>query len=423
MKPVKEVTAMVIDNGLFVETAVCLARTYKKVYYCVLGWPNAFPKMQEAWIGRGLEEIEVVDDPWQVYDQIDLWIFPDIYYGPMQVWLESQGKKVWGSRMGEEMELYRDDMKVTMKKLGLEVQPYVVLKGTDALREHLKKHKNKWVKINKFRGTAETFYSKDYKEVEPKLDEMEYRLGAFKKVIEFIVEDDLPDRVEVGIDCYTIDGDFPTKTLSGIEVKDKGYVGIFLDYKKLPAVIIDFNEKLKDTLRDYGYRGFYSTELRVNEDKQAVMIDLCARQGSPPGELYQEFYLNLAEIIWGGANGEVVDPKPIAKYGAEILLHSSWADQNWQPVDFPEKNRRNIKLRNATKIEGRYYVIPQECGLPEIGAAIGYGDTLEAAIKMACEMAESVSGYYIESYPDCLNKAQEEIDKLDDFGVNYFKES
>jgi hypothetical protein len=181
-------------------------------------------------------------------------------------------------------------------------------------------------------------------------------------------------------------------------------------------------------IKEVDYSGFVycvtvpNGTLFVRRNGKPYWSGNCARQGSPPGELYQELYLNLAEIVWAGANGEVVDPKPIAKYGAELLIHSAWADKNWQPVDFPEKNRRFIKLRNATKIEGRYYIIPQECGLPEIGAAIGYGDTLEKAIEMAKEMAKSVTGYYIEAYPDAMDKAQDEIDKLEEFGINYFKE-
>jgi len=421
MKQVKDVVAMVIDNGIFVEIAVRLAREYKKVYYCVLGWPNSFPRMHEAWIGRGLENIEVVESPWPYFNQVDLWVFPDVYYGEMQVWLESQGKAVWGARMGEEMELYRDSMKNLMKSLGLPVQPWIKIKGINALREYLKSNNNKWVKINKWRGMMETFFSKDFKEVEPKLDELAYQLGAFKNIMEFIVEDDLPDLVEVGLDAYSIDGKFPSQMMSGIEVKDKGYIGIFKQYKDLPAVITDFDKALAPTLKQYGYRGFYSTELRVGGDKKPVMIDMCARAGSPPSELYQENYKNLAEIIWAGGNGILVDPVPVAKFGAEMLIHSSWADKNWQPVDFPPENRQFIKLRNAAMVDDRYYVIPQALGLPEIGAAVGYGDTLQAAIDMVKKVAKSVTGYFIDIFPDSLDEAKDEIAKSAKFGINYFE--
>lgn len=422
LKDKSEVTAICIDNGLFVELALRLSRDYKKVYYCVPGWTSGFPRMHEAWVGMGLDGITVVDDFWPVYDEIDLWFFPDVYFGGMQLYLEGQGKKVWGARMGEEMELNRDAMKKHMANLGLPVNPWRKIKGIDKLREYLKQHGKKWVKINKWRGMMESFFSKDYKSIEPKLDEVEYALGAFKHIMEFIVEDDLPDCVEVGIDAYTIDGKFPKKLLTGIEIKDKGFVGYFTDYAKLPDVITRFDETMSETLKNFGYRGFYSTELRIGKDHKPYMIDQCARAGSPPSELYQEIYTNLGDIIWQGANGKVIDPIPAAKYGAEILIHSSWADKNWQPIDFPEKYRNLIKLRNLVKIKGTYYVVPQDVGLPEIGAVIGMGETLEDAIKQAHEVAESVTGYYIQVFPESLDEATEQIDKIHSFGIDYFPE-
>jgi hypothetical protein len=322
--------------------------------------------------------------------------------------------------MGEEMELSREGMKMLMKEKGLPVGGYTQVQGVAALREHLKQHKNQHVKTNAMRGTFETFKSKDYKSVEPKLDEVEYNLGAFKHVINFVVEDDLPDKCELGTDGYTVDGKYPSVVLSGIEIKDLAYVGIFGEYAKLPEPLTRFNKTMVPVLKEYGYRGFFSTEVRIGKDHVPYMIDFCGRAASPPNELYQEFYLNLADIIWQGANGILVDPKPIAKYGAEVLIHSTWADKNWQPVEFPAEYRRNIKLRNATKINGRYYVIPQAVGLPEIGAIIGHGDTMESAIEMCQKIAETVDGYYINIPVDAFDKGREEIALTEKYGLKMF---
>lgn len=417
MKPVSEITAMVVDNGLFVELASRLGRTYKKVYYTV-PWISAFPKMNNAKIGEGLENFEVVDSMYGPhFDDIDLFVFPDVYFGPLQMHLLSLGKTVWGSRMGEELELYRADTKEYMRSVGLPVGNYKVITGTAALREHLKKNKRQYVKVDKYRGHFETFLSKDYQSVEPKLDEIECQLGAFKYITEFVVEEELADRVELGIDGYCVDGEFPTQLLSGIEVKDEAYVGIFKKYADIPKPVTEWERKMKPALKAYGYRGFISTEVRVGKDGLGYMIDCCARAGSPPSEVYQEFYLNLPEIIWNGANGILIDPKPAGKYAAEALIHSSWADKNWRPIDFPAKFRNNIKLRNAAKINGRYYVIPQSMGLPEIGAIVGFGNTLKEATDQVTEIAESVTGYYIDIHTSAFEKAQEEIDKSAKYGI------
>lgn len=422
MTDLRKKTVMVIDNGLFVSLGIRIAQDFGKVYYCCPSWVDAFPKMNKAMIGHGFEEIEVVEDiQGDHFDDIDLFVFPDVYFGHLQEWLESEGRLVWGARMGEELELARDSTKRLMKELGLPVGPWSKINGMDKLREFLQENKNQYVKVNKFRGILETFFSKDYRSVEPKLDEVEYQLGAFKETVDFIVEENLADKVEIGIDAYTVDGQFPSKLLAGIEVKDAGYVAMFNDYDKLPKELTDFDKALAPTLKAYGYRGFYSTEIRAGKDHIPYMIDFCSRAGSPPSELYQEFYKNISEIIWNGANGIVTDPVPEAKYGAELLIHSEWADKNFQPVDFPEDIRRFVKLRSATKIKGRYFVIPQAVGLPEIGATIGWGDTLKAAMQMAEDVASQVEGYYIKIPKESFEEAQGEIAKLEEFGIQLFK--
>jgi predicted RNase H-like HicB family nuclease len=421
MKDTSQVTAMVIDNGLFIDLALRLAKDFRKVYYHV-PWISAFPKMNNGMIGHGFEELEVVESIYDedVFDDIDVFIFPDVYFGHEQKYLVSLGKTVWGGRLGEELELSREGMKELLSELDLPVGPYQVVKGTAALRRYLKANEDQFVKINKWRGTFETFHAPNYRMVEPKLDEVEYNLGAFKSIVEFIVEGALNDKVEYGTDCWTIDGKYPTKLFSGIEVKDKGFIGCFTDYVKIPEPLTRFNEAIRPVLKKYGYRGFFSSEVRIGEDHEPYMIDFCARAPSPPNEVYQEIYSNLADVIWKGANGIVVDPVAEKKFGAEILIHSSWADKNWQPIDFPDKLRNRVKLRNATKIDGRYYVIPQSVGLPEIGAVIGLGNTLEEAVKEAKSVAKQVSGYYIEIPDNALDEAEEEIKKLAELDLAIF---
>lgn len=412
----KDKVALVYDNGLFVEIAKTLSKSFKKVYY-YMPWKNGFPKSNQYVVGEGIEGIERIHDFWDYVNKADIIIFPDIYDGDLQAELVKQNKLVWGSRRGEEMELYRDRMKRHMEKVGLYVTPYKVITGLDDLREYLKENDNVWVKQNITRGDFETFHSKNYQIIEPVLDELEHNLGRLKTIKKFIVEDALDDAVETGMDLYTIDGQFPSHTLTGIEVKDLGYVGKILPYSEISEKLTDFNTKMIPAFKAFGYRGFMSTEIRVSKNKPPYMVDFCARAGSPPNELYQLMYKNLAEIIWYGATGIMIDPITTKKYGVEALIHSSWADKNWQAVTFPAKYRDNIKLRNACRIDGLYYAVPQSVGLPEIGAVVAEGDTLEEAIEKVKQIAETVEGHYIEIKIESIDKACEQFKQLEEFGV------
>lgn len=413
----KDKVALVVDYGLFIEQAIAIAKDFKKVYYHNPSWKNAFPKSNAHIIGYGVKEIVVCHDMWDVYDEVDLWVFPDIYNGDLQLHLQNMGKRVWGSRKGEEGELSRQDMKEHLRELGLPVGNYEVITGMEALRKYLKSHKDVYVKQNCLRGDFETFFSPNYAFVMPKLDEIEVTLGAAKFIKEFIVEDALPDRAEIGYDGYSIDGKYPSRSLVAIEVKDAGAVGIAKDYKDLPKEVTEYNNAMAPTFKKWGYRGFVSSELRIGKDRKAYMIDACMRSASPPNELYQNMFSNLGEIFWYGAEGVVVDPVIDGKYGVEVMIHSAWADKNWQQVEFPPEYRKNIKLRNLAVINGQYYAVPQSVGLPEIGAIVASADTLEAAIKKVKDIAETVKGYYLEVKIDAIDTALEEFKKLESFGI------
>jgi hypothetical protein len=257
----------------------------------------------------------------------------------------------------------------------------------------------------------ETFHAKNFAQVEQQLDELEHNLGAKKKVMEFIVEQGINPAIEIGYDGYCIDGKFPMGALVGVEVKDKAYVCRTMRYRELPKQVRGVNDKLAPTLKKLGYRGFISTEIRCSEDGKAYLIDPCARCGSPPSELYQMMITNLADIIWEGAEGIIVEPEYAAKYGAQVMLLSDWADSNWQQVDFPESIREHVKLRNMTKIEGQYYVIPQWTGMPEIGAVVAMGDTQDEAISECKRIAEMVEGHSIEKPLDALEQARDDLNE------------
>jgi phosphoribosylamine-glycine ligase len=418
MKDTKDVTALCLDYGLFTETAARLGRDFKKVYYYV-PQEASYPQPYPAHVGYGIEGIELVDSPFGPwYKDVDVFIFTELGFSQLQTFLEAQGKCVWGARQAEELESNRAGMKRLLKKLGMPVNELHEVKGLDALREYLKYNKNQWVKINRWRGVGETFFAKEYKLVEAKLDEMRHKLGPLAKLMSFVCEENLPDRIEAAIDGFTVDGKYPKKILTGIEVKDKSFAGRVMDFDKIPDPITRFDKAIAPVLGRYGYRGFYGTEVRIGPDKKPYMIDFCARSGSPPGELWSEMYTNLGDIVWHGANGEIVDPVIKDEWGVQVFIESQWSDQNWQAIYFPEKYRRNIKLRNPCKVDGCYYIIPQNMGLTSFGTILGMGKTLEAATKQAKEIAENVEGDQIDITATEIDEAIDQLKKMKEFGMD-----
>ena len=235
--------------------------------------------------------------------------------------------------------------------------------------------------------------------------------------MDFVIEDPIDDAIELGMDAYIVDGKHPSKLLAGIEIKDQAYVGVFKPWSEFPEPLTRVSTALEPVMKGYGYRGSYSTEVRVTKEGKPYLIDMTCRLPSPPNELYQEFYTNLGEVVWNGANGELVDPEPVAKFGAQIRLRSDWARNEWQPVHGVTDR---VKLINPVVIDGQWYVIPQNYEITEIGSVVGWGDTLDAAIADARKQAESVSGYGIKASSWALDDAQAEVDKCEEYGLKMF---
>lgn len=277
----KEKTVCIYDHGLFLEFGITISKYFKKVYYFT-PWVSPFPKNSGVLIGEGLEDegLYRINNFWDYVDEVDLFIFPDCYNADIENHLESIGKRVWGSRSGDELELLRMEAKNHFKQLGIPVQPVREIQGLDKLRNYLKKNDNKYIKISTYRGCFETFHAPNYLLSEPILDDLETTLGASQSLVKFVVEDaiDGDDVVETGWDGVCIDGKYWQKSLFGYEQKDEGYFACVKELKDMSPIITDYLDKISDTLRKYKYRNFMSTEIRVGSDKVPYMTDACFSQ-------------------------------------------------------------------------------------------------------------------------------------------------
>jgi hypothetical protein len=410
-------TACVIDNGLFVSFARMLGKEFKKVYYYT-PWQGAFVQSKQLVIGEGFDEIERINNLFDRIDDIDLFIFTDLYHSDLQHFLESHGARVFGSRKGEEMELRRWDFKQYLKKVGLPVQHCEHFFGFEDLRSYLKKSKNKFVKTSFVRGDFETFRHDSYELSEPRLDDLEHYLGALKAEYEFIVEDEIPDAVEVGYDGFVVDGKFPDHAMQAVETKDAGMLGIVLPYDKLAAPVKLINEKLAPTFEGYHYRGFFCSEIRYTKKKESFLIDPCCRLGTPSNELLQELFDGWAETLWDGAEGKLTSPKQKAKFGCLAVIHSEYSVDNWQSLRYPKEIDQFVKLRFHTRVNDVDFIAPQVIGIPDLGCVVGTGSTLKEAIKQCETRAKQIKGFQVQVSLDSIDKGLEVVEKAKEFGLN-----
>jgi hypothetical protein len=411
MKPTREVVACVIDNGLFPHVAQGLSRGVAKTYYWT---PNetAFPKIEHGIVGDGLGDIEKVADFWKIKNEVDLFVFPDIGMGGLQDELESQGKAVWGHHGADELETNRGLFLDTLRRLEMDVPEYVTIRGLTNLIEYLAGQDDKYVKVSRWRGDIETFHWRDWEHDEYLLDFYAYKLGPAKEIITFYVLDPIDADVEDGIDTYCIDGRYPDVVLHGMELKDRAYLGAIQKMGDISEKVRGINEIFGPVLGRYGYRGAFSTEVRISEER-SYFIDPTCRFPSPPSQTMVEIFSNFPDIIWNGANGILIDPVPLAKFGVQILATVERDSHEWQVLDVVEPLRQWFKPCFGCEIGGRICLAPSP--IPTFaGWLVAIGDTIEetiSTIKERCELLPDDMHCDVACLAELLNVAQDAEDE------------
>lgn len=402
-------TILICDGGLFASWAERLAREYDRVLY-FRPWTKSFSHPNDYYIMQGYENVERIEHFWEHVDEADTVAFLDIHFPDWATHLREMGKPVWSAFYGEELELYRAETKQLLEQVGLPVNEYEVVHGMDELRQYLQEHEDQYVKIPKLRGLTETFHSQTYDLVKVKLDDIEHKLGGASSIQEFICEDAIKAVTESGYDGWCVDGQFPRTSVMGVEIKDCGSASQVKPYNLLPREVRMTNDKLASALGDYGYRGFWSTEIRVTKDS-FYPVDFTCRAASPCGENLQELFSNMGEVIEAGANGEIIEPKPVARYAAQAVMDSVFAEEHWLPIYIPEKIRPNVKLYNSCILDGQEFIVPTAVDMPQIGSIVATGNTLDEAIRKVQTYAKEIQGYQVDINVSALDKAKVELGK------------
>lgn len=406
---------------MYPHVAIKLADHFGKVLYFT-DWACAFPTIEPLLVGEGFDGVTRVKYFWKEASHADLFVFTDIYTADLQMELLRQGKRVWGPRWGEELEICRWRTNQLLPSLGLPQPKAALVEGIPALREHLKKHEDVFVKVSGLRGMMETNHCKNYALSENWLDKLEGQLSGVKNIVKFVVFEAIEDAVEVGGDLWSVDGGYPEIASFGIEIKDCCLVSCVREYKDFPEPLRQVLDAFSPTLQDYYYRGFLCPELRVTKDGP-FLIDWASRCGSPSSEALMEVFGNWPEIFWYGAEGKLIKPEKLANFSIEVVAHAGHASvEDWNVVQIDDEVRKWVKLHLWARIDGVDTIVPQEFPLKEFGAVVGIGNTLEEALAHVKKNCEGVKGDGIDFNLDKIDEGLKEITKGEEVGISFGEE-
>jgi hypothetical protein len=383
LKDISEVTALISDYGTFIDVALKMSEKCKKVYYCS-PIDDEYLDIKDCCIGDGLTDkkhrIERVDEfitP-EIIKEVDCFVFPDIGWGGSQRYLRDDCKKaVWGHMGLDSYEVYRTRFIKLLESLGMDIIPWKKIIGLTNLRIHLQKVERKWIKINRYRQNMETWFHRNYAESRDQLDKLAIEFGGLQERVIFVVQDEIECDGEIGYDGWCVMGEYPEASFMGFEKKNELYLGAKKLYKDLPEQVKYVNEKLSPLFKEAGYCDFMATEIRT-VGKKSYFIDPTWRMPGQTGDQLLETCTNLPEVIWAGANRELIKPVFESDFAIEATMHHT-GDTEWRTLSVPEEVERWTKLVHYC-IEGEIYLFPPGPN-DEVGVLLGVGNTIEKSIE------------------------------------------
>ncbi len=426
LKPLKDTVVGVVDFGLFSDYAAHIAKSVKKVYYHNPSWKNDFPSSRGVRIGSGLAaNMVVAKEFWDIKKECDWFWFPDVYLGDWQEELKSQGLAVCGAGKSEWLERNRERLIEWELEEQMDAPDAEVVVGIDVLEKVLQP--GDFVKINDYRADMETTRYYDYKTMKQWIEVERAYYGPWQNEQEFIIIKKI-DGKEIGYDGWSVNGNYPQVSMWGIEIKGVAYAGKAALYNSMPAAIRSTNAHLAKVFQAEKTKTMFSTEVRVDKRRRAYLTDPCMREGNPPNQSQQCLFSNMPDVLYGLANGTLINGKPTAKFVVQLQMWSNFVKENPTTVEFPDAVRPFIKLRNAAKINNQYVVVPSSSQYvhplldmrnPTLGAIVGVANSVQAAADQCRKHAEQVKAYELEIDLGALDKLNEEIGEFKEYGIQF----
>jgi len=422
VKETKDVIGCVFGHGL-AEIAIArrLAKGMKKVYIFT-EWQEGLSTINRAIIGDGFEDIERVDEIWDVKGDCDLFVFPDIQHSGLQLELEAQGKAVWGSRKADRYEWDRELFLATLADVGMQVPEHIVITGVTNLRMFLEDKEDYYLKISKYRGSMETCHWRNWKLDQGMLDSLAVRWGSVKEHMRVLCFPAIDTTLEIGGDTYCIDSQWPDRMLHGIEWKDKCYLGSVTKREDMPPQILEVLDKWGPVLGADRYRNQFSMEDRVVSDSEHYFIDATCRFGLPSTGSQLKNTKNWPDIVWYGANGILIQPDYDKQYTAEAMVKLSGDTGEWREVEMDEEMLDSFVPADCCMVEDKLcWPASDSGGSEEVGWLIAIGNSPEEVIANMNKIADDLPDG-MDANTECLAYVLKEIHEEEEKGIEFGKQ-
>ena len=393
---------LVFCCGLYVDLANHLADKGKNTVWYYTPYGSMFPSWKEYAPGDKFEYLTKVKYPFDYVDKADMIVSFDCSNQDLINYLRNKypDKSVFGAGLMSRIEDNRLNFKKILESAGLPVVPYKAIKGMTALREYLKSNPNKMVKADIFRGDFQSLKCENFEAAEQILKDREPALGNASESFDFIVEDILESKAEIGFDGFMVDGEAIPFSF-GWECDKNFYLG--KTGNDIPDVLRETLDALAPFYEKAKYRGSLSTEELIT-DKGHFFIDACQRVGMPLGTLYSKFINNWPELVYGIGRGEIPEVDTDVKYVGAFALPSRHAEKYFTKVNIEKGHREDFRFLSACMNDKKeYYAV---AGCAEVVVIVAGGKSPEDVVKQIQEKSQYVSAFDLE------NEAVEGLDKL-----------
>ena len=411
----KKLTYLVYDGGLYPHIAEALSNDGKNTVYYHTPWDTKDAHYKDYIVGKGFKHLQKVLYPEDYWERADCIVFFDSVGNSLCNQLRKiyPDKSIWGAGLGSRLENDRVLLKEWCTELKLPVNKYSVIKGLDKLREHLKTNKDKYIKVNIFRGDMESFYSPDYDNAESILDELAVTLGSDKNDYEFIVEDKIDTEVEAGADVFFNGAEFLSPMFCGYELHKNLYVAHVCD--ELPSPLMETLDAFTPLLRKMNYRGALSTEEKVVSSKEHYFIDACCRLPNPLSALYPAMIDNWDEMVYTIGKGEYIEPQVRHKYVGAFGLCSLAAKDSYVKVNIKKGHENDVRYQMATGRGDKFYSVP---GWDVVAILVAGGNTVDEVLEKLKDNAKHVDAHFLDKDPiQGIDMIKDVIRKGEDVGI------
>ena len=136
---------------------------------------------------------------------------------------------------------------------------------------------------------------------------------------------------------------------------------------------------------------------------QAYWIDATQRGGMPSTASQHLLWKNFPDIVWAGANGELVNPEPAAGYSIEVMISSKGGHDTWDTVEISKELEPWCRFSNCCYVDGLYCFPPDELMGNDLGWLAAIGDTPDEVFQAIKDHADLL--------PDGLNADVEILER------------